>query len=342
MKGNTTSLLPAADNIIAFPPGRGRRVQRILVAGGAGFLGSHLCETLLKAHYHVTCIDSLSTGRLENIKPFLDHPQFTFRHHDIRTSLSLKVDAIFNFACPASPPAYQADPVGTMMTNVIGTRNLLELARRRKAVLVQASTSEVYGDPLVSPQKEDYLGNVSTTGPRACYDEGKRSAETLIFDYARQYGVRIKVGRIFNTYGPRMRPDDGRVVSNFIVQALRNAPITIYGSGSQTRSFCYVDDLIGGFMRLFGTDDAVTGPINLGNPSEFTVLELARMIVAMTGSKSRIVHLPAAVDDPQQRRPDITRAGEQLGWRPEIDVRDGLLATIAYFDAALRHQAVGV
>ncbi len=232
MKENATSPRPAIGNVIAFPPERGRHIQRVLVAGGAGFLGSHLCDTLLKAQYHVTCIDNLATGRLENIKPLLDNPQFTFRHHDIRTSLALKVDAIFNFACPASPPAYQADPVGTMMTNDIGTRNLLELARRRKAVFVQASTSEVYGDPLVSPQKEEYLGNVSTTGPRACYDEGKRSAETLIFDYARQYGVGVKVGRIFNTYGPRMRPDDGRVVSNFIVQALRNAPITIYGSGS--------------------------------------------------------------------------------------------------------------
>jgi UDP-glucuronate decarboxylase len=328
-------------NIINFPSIKSSNVRKILVAGGAGFLGSHLCEMLLAAHYEVICVDDLSTGRFENIKHLLEFPHFTFRRHDIRTPLNVKVDAIFNFACPASPPAYQADPVGTFLTNILGSRNLLELARRRNAIIVQASTSEVYGDPLVSPQREDYLGNVSTTGPRACYDEGKRGAETLFFDYARQYGVKIKVGRIFNTYGPRMRPDDGRVVSNFIVQALQNAPITVYGSGMQTRSFCYVDDLIIGFMNLFSTGDDVTGPINLGNPTELTVLELAERIIRLTNSKSRIMHLDAAIDDPKQRRPDIGRAAEMLGWHPHFDIEDGLAATIAYFDGALRLSASG-
>lgn len=341
MRNKIVSARKSTGNIIRFPSIKENIVKRILVAGGAGFLGSHLCETLLAAGHHVICVDNLSTGRLQNIRHLLDMPGFEFRQHDIRTALNLKVDAIFNFASPASPPAYQADPVGTLLTNVLGTRNLLEIARRRNAVFVQASTSEVYGDPLISPQREDYLGNVSTTGPRACYDEGKRSAETLIFDYARLYGLRVKVGRIFNTYGPRMREDDGRVVSNFVVQALQNAPITIYGTGSQTRSFCYVDDLIAGFMKFFSTADDVTGPINLGNPTELTVMDLAERIIRLTGSKSKIVHLPAAVDDPKQRRPDITRAIEILGWHPHFDVESGLLATARYFEHVLRHPAVG-
>jgi UDP-glucuronate decarboxylase len=341
MKKGSSTLNNITGNVINFPSINNRRINKILVAGGAGFLGSHLCEMLLAAQYEVVCVDNLSTGRFENIKHLLEFPHFTFRRHDIRTALNLKVDAIFNFACPASPPAYQADPIGTFLTNIVGSRNLLELARRRDAVIVQASTSEVYGDPLVSPQHEDYLGNVSTTGPRACYDEGKRGAETLFFDYARQYGVKIKVARIFNTYGPRMRPDDGRVVSNFIVQALQNAPMTVYGSGMQTRSFCYVDDLIIGFMSLFSTGEDVTGPINLGNPTELTMIELAERIIRLTNSKSRIIHREAAIDDPKQRRPDIRRAAELLGWRPYFDIEDGLIATIAYFDRALRQSASG-
>lgn len=328
-------------NILQFPSNRSKLVKKVLVAGGSGFLGSHLCESLLMADYDVICVDDLSTGRIENIKHLLDLPNFTFRRHDVRTPLNTKVDVIFNFASPASPPAYQADPIGTLFTNVVGARNLLELARRRDAVIVQASTSEVYGDPLVSPQREDYFGNVSTIGPRACYDEGKRCAETQFFDYHRLYGLKIKVARIFNTYGPRMRPDDGRVISNFIVQALRNEPITIYGSGLQTRSFCYVNDLIGGFMRFLNTSPDVTGPINLGNPTELTVIDLAERIIRLTGSKSPIVHLAPAVDDPKQRRPDIGLAAAQLGWRPHVDVEEGLLSTIAYFDRTLRNTAAG-
>jgi UDP-glucuronate decarboxylase len=254
--------------------------------------------------------------------------------------LDLQADAIFNFASPASPPAYQADPIGTLFTNIQGVQNLLDLARRNKAVIVQASTSEVYGDPTISPQRETYFGNVNPTGPRACYDEGKRCAETLLFDHARLYGTRIKVGRIFNTYGPRMRPDDGRVVSNFIVQALTNRPITVFGSGKQTRSFCFVDDLVEGFMRLLLAPEDVTGPINLGNPAEFTILELAERVIHMTNSKSKIVHAPPAIDDPQQRRPDISQAGALLDWRPHCTLDEGLVLTIAYFEKALRHQAV--
>ncbi len=327
------------ENILQFPSNKSKKLKKVLVAGGAGFLGSHLCESLLAADYDVICADDLSTGRIENIKHLLDLPQFTFRRHDIRSPINVKVDAIFNFASPASPPAYQADPVGTLFTNIVGARNLLELARRRDATIIQASTSEVYGDPLVSPQREDYLGNVSTTGPRACYDEGKRCAETQFFDFHRLYGLKIKVARIFNTYGPRMRPDDGRVISNFIVQALRNAPITIYGSGLQTRSFCYVDDLIGGFMKLFHSSPDVTGPINLGNPTELTMIDLAKRIIHLTNSKSPIVHMLAAVDDPKQRRPDIGRAAAQLGWHPHVDIDDGLLTTIDHFDQVLRHAA---
>jgi UDP-glucuronate decarboxylase len=341
MKKGSSTVSNFTGNVINFPSINNQIINKVLVAGGAGFLGSHLCERLLAAQYEVVCVDNLSTGRFENIKHLLEFPHFAFRRHDIRMPLNLKVDAIFNFACPASPPAYQADPIGTFLTNIVGSRNLLELARRRNAIILQASTSEVYGDPLVSPQHEDYLGNVSTTGPRACYDEGKRGAETLFFDYARQYGVKIKVARIFNTYGPRMRPDDGRVVSNFIVQALQNAPMTVYGSGMQTRSFCYVDDLISGFMSLFSTGDDVTGPINLGNPTELTMIDLAERIIRLTNSKSRIIHRDAAIDDPKQRRPDISRAAELLGWRPYFDIEDGLTATIAYFDRVLRLSASG-
>lgn len=328
-------------NVIDFPKVHSENSLKVLVAGGAGFLGSHLCERLLELGHEVICIDNLSTGRIDNVRHLLDRDGFTFRNHDIRNPLHSKVDAIYNFASPASPPAYQSDPIGTLMTNVIGTKNLLELARRRDAIIIQASTSEVYGDPLISPQKEDYLGNVSTTGPRACYDEGKRCAETLYFDYHRLYGVKIKVARIFNTYGPRMRLDDGRVVSNFMVQALSNSPITIYGTGMQTRSFCYVDDLIGGFLKLLSTTPDVTGPINLGNPTELTMIDLAERIIRLTNSKSEIVHMPPAVDDPQQRRPDISRAAAVLDWRPTIDIEAGLSATVGYFDHALRQAATG-
>jgi UDP-glucuronate decarboxylase len=328
------------DNVFRF---KGRRTdfgRRALVTGGAGFVGSHLCEALLTLGYDVTCVDNLSTGRKENIDHLVGSPSFRFLNHDVRQPLDLHVDTIFNFASPASPPAYQADPIGTLFTNIQGAKNLLDLATRNHAVIVQASTSEVYGDPTVSPQRETYLGNVNTVGPRACYDEGKRCAETLFFDYARLYGTRIKVGRIFNTYGPRMRPDDGRVVSNFIVQALTNAPITVYGSGRQTRSFCFVDDLVDGFIRLLHAPDDATGPINLGNPAEFTVLELAERVIQMTNSKSRIVHAPPAIDDPQQRRPDISQAGALLDWRPHRNLDDGLVLTVAYFEKALRHQAM--
>jgi UDP-glucuronate decarboxylase len=314
--------------------------RKALVTGGAGFVGSHICEALLSLGYEVICADNLSTGRMENVEHLVKRQGFSFTNHDVRNSLDIEVDAIFNFASPASPPAYQADPIGTLFTNVQGAQNLLDLARRNNAVIVQASTSEVYGDPKVSPQAEDYLGNVNPIGPRACYDEGKRCAETLFFDHARLYSTRIKVGRIFNTYGPRMRPDDGRVVSNFIVQALTNAPITVYGSGKQTRSFCYVDDLVNGFLRLFASSDDVRGPINLGNPTEFTVLELAERIIQMTNSKSKIVHASAAIDDPQQRRPDISQAGSLLDWRPQRTLEEGLVLTIAYFEKALRSQAV--
>jgi UDP-glucuronate decarboxylase len=309
--------------------------KRIAVTGGAGFLGSHLCEELLKLGHSVVCVDDFSTGRIDNINHLIQAPRFSLQTHDIRQDFDLDIDAIFNFASPASPPAYQADPIGTTKTNVFGTLNCLDIAMRHGATIVQASTSEVYGDPIISPQQETYFGNVNTIGPRACYDEGKRCAETLIFDYARMHGVNIKVGRIFNTYGPRMRPDDGRVVSNFIVQALTNQDLTIYGSGAQTRSFCYVDDLIAGFLKLFASPVEVTGPINIGNPSEFTVLELAEKVIRLTNSRSRIIHLAAAIDDPQQRRPDITRAATELDWQPTTSVDDGLRRAIEYFDREL-------
>lgn len=308
---------------------------RALVNGGAGFLGSHLCERLLRSGHEVICLDDFSTGRAVNIQHLRSNPAFEVVQHDVRKPYDFDVSVIFNFASPASPPDYQRDPVGTLLTNVLGAVNVLDLARRVGATVVQSSTSEVYGDPLVNPQPETYFGNVNTIGPRACYDEGKRSAETLFFDYHRTYGVDIKVGRIFNTYGPRMRRDDGRVVSNFIVQALRNEDITIYGDGSQTRSFCYVDDLIEGFLRFSAKGEDCIGPINIGNPSEIPVRKLADIVIDMTNSQSRVVHLPAAVDDPQQRRPDISRAREQLKWQPRISLEAGLEKTIAYFDALL-------
>ena len=309
--------------------------RRILVTGGAGFLGSHLCEVLLQTGNRVICADNFSTGLERNIRRLRDFDTFEAISHDVVNPFDLQVDEIYNLACPASPPHYQADPVRTMRTNVIGAINVLDLARLRGAKILQTSTSEVYGDPHIHPQPESYCGNVNPIGPRACYDEGKRSAETLFFDYQRRHGVRIKVVRIFNTYGPHMRPDDGRVVSNFIVQALMGKDITIYGDGSQTRSFCYVDDLITGLHWMMDSADKLTGPINLGNPREFTIAELASLVIDLTGSRSRIVHKPLPVDDPRQRRPDITRAEKQLGWRPNTSLRDGLGPTIVYFDKML-------
>ncbi|BCX19385.1 MAG: NAD-dependent dehydratase [Geminicoccaceae bacterium] len=312
--------------------------RRILVTGGAGFLGSFLCERLLAQGHEVLCVDNFFTGRRRNIAHLLDHPGFELLRHDVTFPLYVEVDEIYNLACPASPIHYQFDPVQTTKTSVHGAINMLGLAKRVKAKILQASTSEVYGDPAVHPQTEDYWGNVNPIGPRACYDEGKRCAETLFFDYRRQHKLEIKVARIFNTYGPRMHPNDGRVVSNFIVQALLNRPITVYGDGSQTRSFCYVDDLIEGLVRLMATPYDVTGPINLGNPGEFTILELARKIVDKTGSRSRIEFRPLPENDPAQRRPDIGRARELLGWEPKVPLDEGLVRTIAYFDELLRED----
>lgn len=305
--------------------------KRVLVTGGAGFLGSHLCERLLSRGDEVICVDNYFTGARDNILHLLSNPHFEVIRHDICFPLYLEVDEIFNLACPASPIHYQFDPVQTVKTSVHGAINVLGLAKRVKAKIFQASTSEVYGDPSVHPQPEEYWGNVNPIGPRACYDEGKRCAETLFFDYHRQYGVNIRVVRIFNTYGPRMNPQDGRVVSNFIVQALQNKPITIYGDGSQTRSFCYVDDLIEGFLKLMDAPDSVTGPVNIGNPGEFTIRQLAEIVIEMTGSRSEIVQMPLPQDDPLQRRPDITKARELLDWQPTIPLRQGLERTIAYF-----------
>ena len=306
-----------------------------LVNGGAGFLGSHLCESLLLRGHSVICLDNFSTGRRVNVDHLQSNPRFRIIEHDVRQPFDIAASLIFNFASPASPPDYQRDPVGTLLTNVLGAVNTLDCARKTGAIVVQSSTSEVYGDPTQSPQRETYCGNVNPIGPRACYDEGKRSAETLFFDYHRTYGLDIKVGRIFNTYGPRMRLDDGRVVSNFIVQALRNADLTIYGDGQQTRSFCYVDDLVEGFLRFSAAGSACHGPINLGNPGEFTVRRLAEIIRDLTNSRSRIVHLPAVVDDPRQRRPDISRAMTELGWQPQIELEAGLARTVEYFDGLL-------
>ena len=313
--------------------------KRVLVTGGAGFLGSHLCERLLAGGHDVLCVDNYFTGRKDNIAHLLGHSQFEALRHDITFPLYAEVDEIYNLACPASPIHYQFDPVQTTKTSVIGAINMLGLAKRVKARVFQASTSEVYGDPTVHPQPEDYRGNVNPLGPRACYDEGKRAAETLFFDYHRQHGVRIKVARIFNTYGPRMHPNDGRVVSNFIVQALRGEAITLYGDGSQTRAFCFVNDLVEGFQRLMGTGDEVTGPVNLGNPHEIPVRELAERIIRLTGSKSEIVFRPLPQDDPTQRCPDITLARKLLGWEPAVGLADGLQRTIAYFARLLTERA---
>ena len=312
--------------------------KRILVTGGAGFLGSHLCERLLGAGHDVLCVDNYYTGRRSNIEHLLGHPRFEAMRHDITAPLYVEVDEIYNLACPASPVHYQFDPVQTLKTSVHGSINMLGLAKRTKARIFQASTSEVYGDPLVHPQPEGYWGHVNTLGPRACYDEGKRAAETLFFDYHRQHKVPVRVARIFNTYGPRMHPNDGRVVSNFVLQALRGEDITIYGDGSQTRSFCYVDDLIEGFARLMD-QDAVVGPVNLGNPAEFTIKELAEQVIDLTGSPSRLVFQPLPADDPRQRRPDIALARQALGWEPAVQLRDGLQKTIAYFEDRLRGRA---
>jgi len=312
--------------------------KRVLVTGGAGFLGSHLCERLAREGDDVLCVDNYFTGRKDNIAHLIGDPHFEAMRHDVTFPLYVEVDEIYNLACPASPVHYQFDPVQTTKTSVIGAINMLGLAKRIGAKILQASTSEVYGDPTVHPQTEDYRGNVNPLGPRACYDEGKRCAETLFFDYLRQHRVKIKVARIFNTYGPRMHPNDGRVVSNFIVQALRDEDITLYGDGSQTRAFCYVDDLVGGLMRLMATGDAVTGPMNIGNPHEIPVRELAERIIRMTGSASRIVMRPLPEDDPTQRCPDITRARAQLGWEPCVRLDDGLERTIAYFRVLLAQR----
>ena len=309
--------------------------KKVLVTGGAGFVGSHLCDRLMADGFDVLCVDNFYTGNRDNIIDLIDNPHFEMMRHDVTFPLYVEVDEIFNLACPASPIHYQLDPVQTTKTSVHGAINMLGLAKRTGAKILQASTSEVYGDPEVHPQTEDYLGNVNPIGPRGCYDEGKRCAETLFFDYHRQYGTNIRVARIFNTYGPRMHPDDGRVVSNFIVQALRGKPITIYSDGSQTRSFCYVSDLIDGLMALMETSDDVTGPVNLGNPREMTIRELAEQIITMTGSKSELVEKPLPGDDPTQRCPDISRAKSQLGWSPAVALEDGLEKTIGYFKDTL-------
>lgn len=305
--------------------------KRILVTGGAGFIGSHLCAALLDQGHEVLCVDNYYTGRRANIEPLLGNRHFEALRHDVTFPLYVEVDEIYNLACPASPVHYQFDPVQTLKTSVHGAINMLGLARRTRAKILQASTSEVYGDPEVHPQREDYWGHVNIQGPRACYDEGKRAAETLFYDYRRQHQLRVKVARIFNTYGPNMLPNDGRVVSTFIVQALAGEPITIFGNGSQTRSFCYIDDLVVALQRLMATDDDFVGPVNLGNPVEFTIGELAEKVVAMTGSKSPIVQRPLPADDPRRRKPDISLAERVLGWTPAVPLDDGLRKTIAYF-----------
>jgi len=307
-------------------------MKKILVTGGAGFLGSHLCERLVKEGHHVLCVDNYFTGSKKNIEHLLDYKNFEVIRQDICFPLYVEVDEIYNLACPASPGAYQWDPIQTMKTSVLGAYNLLGLAKRTGAKILQASTSEIYGDPEVHPQAEEYWGNVNTIGIRSCYDEGKRAAETLFMDYWRQHSVNIKIVRIFNTYGPRMMTDDGRVVSNFIVQALSNKPVTVYGSGLQTRSFCYVDDLIDGMMKMMDSSDDIIGPYNLGNPGEFTMMELAEKVIKLTGSESIILQQPLPQDDPKQRRPDITKAKNHLQWEPTIDLEEGLKKTIAYFE----------
>jgi UDP-glucuronate decarboxylase len=309
--------------------------QRILVTGGAGFLGSHLCDRLIAQGHDVLCVDNFFTGTKQNIAHLLDHPRFELTRHDVTFPLYVEVDQIYNLACPASPIHYQHDPVQTTKTSVHGAINMLGLAKRLRAKIFQASTSEVYGDPSVHPQPEAYWGNVNPIGIRSCYDEGKRCAETLFFDYHRQHRLQIKVARIFNTYGPRMHPNDGRVVSNFIVQALKGEDITIYGEGQQTRSFCYVDDLVEGFLRLMATGPELTGPVNLGNPGEFTIRQLAELVIELTGSASKLVFMPLPADDPLQRQPDITLARDRLAWEPTVPLRQGLVQTIAYFDRLL-------
>lgn len=316
------------------------RANNVLVFGGAGFVGSHLCERLVGEGHHVTCVDNLATGSLANVRHLMNFNRFAMVENDVVKPMkfSQKFDQIYNLACPASPAAYQADPIGTVRINVLGAMNVLELAREHGAQVFQSSTSEVYGDPLHHPQHESDWGNVNPIGPRACYDEGKRCAETLFFDYHRVHGVAIRVARIFNTYGPRMAIDDGRVVSNFIVAALQNKPITIYGTGAQTRSFCFVDDLVEGIVRFMNASEGVTGPINLGNPEEFTIRDFAELVIRLTNSRSEITYLPLPTDDPRQRRPDIGRAGELLGWRPTVSVEAGVRRTIAYFDAILQKR----
>lgn len=316
--------------------------KRIAVTGGAGFVGSHLCEALLARGHEVLCIDNFYTGARSNVQNLLTHPRFELMRHDITFPLYIEVDEIYNLACPASPVHYQFDPVQTLKTSVIGAINTLGLAKRLRVPILQASTSEVYGDPEVHPQTEDYWGNVNPIGPRSCYDEGKRCAETLFFDYHRQHQLAIKVVRIFNTYGPRMHPNDGRVVSNFIVQALRGEDITIFGDGSQTRSFCYVDDLVRGLIAMMESPREVVGPINIGNPSEFTIRQLAEMVIELVGGSSRIVQRPLPQDDPKQRQPDITQARDTLGWLPTIALREGLVRTISYFDTLLGTGAMPI
>ncbi|MEZ5847888.1 MAG: UDP-glucuronic acid decarboxylase family protein [Geminicoccaceae bacterium] len=310
--------------------------KRVLVTGGAGFIGSFICERLVNQGCEVLAVDNYYTGRRSNVAHLFEKPNFEIMRHDVTFPLYVEVDEIYNLACPASPVHYQFDPVQTTKTSVHGAINMLGLAKRTKARILQASTSEIYGDPNVHPQPEGYWGHVNPIGPRACYDEGKRCAETLFFDYHRQHGVQIRVARIFNTYGPRMHPDDGRVVSNFVVQALRGEPISIYGNGEQTRSFCFVSDLVDGLIRLMESPDDITGPVNLGNPREFSILELAKLVVAKTGSRSPIIELPLPEDDPRQRQPDIERARTLLGWTPTVALEDGLERTIDYFD---RHLA---
>ncbi len=309
----------------------GLNVKRILVTGGSGFIGSHLCERLLNEGNEVLCVDNFFTGRRSNVYHLLSNPSFELMRHDVTMPLYVEVDMIFNLACPASPIHYQFDPVQTTKTSVSGAINMLGLAKRLKIPILQASTSEVYGDPHIHPQTEEYWGNVNPIGPRSCYDEGKRCAETLFFDYYRQHNVEIKVARIFNTYGPHMHPQDGRVVSNFIIQAIQNQDITIYGDGMQTRSFCYVSDLVDGLMRLMYSPKDVTGPINLGNPVEFTMIELANLVIELTGSKSKLINMPLPQDDPKQRKPDITNAKSILEWEPKIPLKNGLIKTIEYF-----------
>tara|TARA_R110002020_G_scaffold224599_1_gene434176 strand:+ start:54964 stop:55962 length:999 start_codon:yes stop_codon:yes gene_type:complete len=311
-------------------------VPRILVTGGAGFIGSFLCERLLKTGAEVLCVDNFFTGRRTNVAHLLDNPKFEVMRHDVTFPLFVEVDQIYNLACPASPIHYQFDPVQTTKTSVHGAINMLGLAKRTRARILQASTSEVYGDPAIHPQTEDYWGNVNPIGIRSCYDEGKRCAETLFFDYHRQHKVEIKVARIFNTYGPRMHPNDGRVVSNFIVQALKGEDITLYGDGEQTRSFCYVSDLVTGLVSLMGTGPDFVGPVNIGNPGEFTIRQLAERVIALTGAKSKLVHRPLPQDDPKQRQPDISLAQEKLGWAPTVSLDEGLKPTIAYFEEEIR------